>query len=320
VVAETSPAAAVALETAPAPAPAAAVPAGSVPADPAAVPASTAPPTDAAPAPVPAPSVAVPAGPGATDLSALEGLTVVTVPTPGAPSAPAAPAADSVLPLTVGEAGTPLPVTAPEGQDSAASGNADDAPAPPAAAAPTDAPDVPTPSVAPPAASTAPVPAAAPDTASAAAQPVATQVARQVAVLRGAPDGSHTMTLVLTPETLGPVEVSVTVSSGALDLTLRSANEHGRAALLDALPDLRRDLEQAGLTVTRAEVGRDSTGSRFADQSTAWADRQQAFGDRGSQGRGGDRSRPWLGAADTGTVGTTPAPVRTTSTGVDVRV
>ena len=37
-----------------------------------------------------------------------------------------------------------------------------------------------------------------------AAQPVGSQVARQVAVLRGGPDGAHTMTLVLTPETLGP--------------------------------------------------------------------------------------------------------------------
>ena len=152
----------------------------------------------------------------------------------------------------------------------------------------------------------------------AAPQPVSAQVARQVAVLRGAADGSHTMTLVLTPESLGPVEVSVTVSSGSLDLTLRSAHEHGRAALLDALPDLRRDLEQAGLSVTRADVSRD-TGSRFSDQSASYAERQQAFGDRGGHNRGDHRSRPWLGAADT-TGGPTPAFQRTTSSGVDVRV
>jgi flagellar hook-length control protein FliK len=153
----------------------------------------------------------------------------------------------------------------------------------------------------------------------AATQPVSAQVARQVAVLRGAADGSHTMTLVLTPETLGPVEVSVTVSSGTVDLTLRGANEHGRAALLDALPDLRRDLELAGLSVARAEVDRDTGGSRFSDQPAQYADRQQAFGDRGGQDRGNSRSRPWLGAADT-TGGPTPAAERTTSSGVDVRV
>ena len=35
------------------------------------------------------------------------------------------------------------------------------------------------------------------------------------------------MTLVLNPENLGPVEVSVTVTKGSVDLTLRGAHEHG---------------------------------------------------------------------------------------------
>jgi flagellar hook-length control protein FliK len=151
-----------------------------------------------------------------------------------------------------------------------------------------------------------------------AAQPVGGQVARQVAVLRGAADGSHTMTLVLTPDTLGPVEVQVTVSKGSLDLTLRGAHEHGRAALLDALPDLRRDLEQAGLSVASAEVDRDTGGSGLSDRSAQYADRQQGFGDRGQQGRGDNRARPWLGAADT-SGGPTPPTQRTTSSGLDVR-
>jgi flagellar hook-length control protein FliK len=122
---------------------------------------------------------------------------------------------------------------------------------------------------------------------------------------------------VLTPETLGPVEVSVTISAGTLDLTLRGAHEHGRAALLDALPDLRRDLEQAGLSVANAEVDRD-TGSRSSDRSAQYGDRQQAFGNRGEQGSGENRSRPWPGAADT-TGGPTPPTRRTTSSGLDVR-
>ena len=45
----------------------------------------------------------------------------------------------------------------------------------------------------------APAGAADAATGDSAAQPVGTQVARQVAVLRGGPDGAHTMTLVLTP-------------------------------------------------------------------------------------------------------------------------
>jgi flagellar hook-length control protein FliK len=150
-----------------------------------------------------------------------------------------------------------------------------------------------------------------------AALPVGAQVARQVAVLRGAPDGAHTMTLVLTPETLGPVSVQVTVSQGTVDLTLRGAHEHGRAALLDALPDLRRDLETAGLSCSRLEVDRETGGSWSAQQF----DRQQAFGDRPGQQDGSDhRSRPWLRSADTGEGQPARTTSRSTSSGVDVRV
>jgi flagellar hook-length control protein FliK len=160
-------------------------------------------------------------------------------------------------------------------------------------------------------------------TGASAAQPVSTQVARQVAVLRGGPDGAHTMTLVLTPDTLGPVEVRVTLQKGTVDLTLRGAHEHGRAALLDALPDLRRDLEAAGLSCSSLEVDRDSGGAwldRHSAQQQAAA-QQQGFGDRGSQqDRAEGRSRPWVGSADTGSTGPTPAPNRSTSSGVDVRV
>ena len=103
------------------------------------------------------------------------------------------------------------------------------------------------------------------------------------------------MTLVLTPDTLGPVEVQVTLQKGTVDLTLRGAHEHGRAALLDALPDLRRDLEAAGLTTSRLEVDRDSGGAwldRHSAQQQAQQQamaQQQGFGDRGGQqdrGRG----------------------------------
>jgi flagellar hook-length control protein FliK len=164
-------------------------------------------------------------------------------------------------------------------------------------------------------------------TGASAAQPVGSQVARQVAVLRGGPDGAHTMTLVLTPDTLGPVEVQVTLQKGAVDLTLRGAHEHGRAALLDALPDLRRDLEAAGLSPSRLEVDRDSGGAwldRHAAQQQAQQQamaQQHGSGDRGhQQDRAEGRSRPWVGSADTGTSGPTPSHNRSTSSGVDYRV
>jgi flagellar hook-length control protein FliK len=137
------------------------------------------------------------------------------------------------------------------------------------------------------------------------------------------------MTLVLTPESLGPVEVQVTVSQGTVDLTLRGAHEHGRAALVDALPDLRRDLQTAGLTCSRLEVDRDTGGSWLAQhsaqqsaqqQSAQQQSAQQGSGDRaGQQDRGDTRSRPWVRAADTGEGLPVPT-TRSTSSGVDVRV
>jgi flagellar hook-length control protein FliK len=131
------------------------------------------------------------------------------------------------------------------------------------------------------------------------------------------------MTLVLTPDTLGPVEVQVTLQQGTVDLTLRGAHEHGRAALLDALPDLRRDLEAAGLTPSRLEVDSNSGGAwldRHSAQQQAMA-QQQGFGDRGArQDRAEARSRSWAGPADIGTDGVTSPTNRSTSSGVDYRV
>jgi flagellar hook-length control protein FliK len=129
------------------------------------------------------------------------------------------------------------------------------------------------------------------------------------------------MTLVLTPESLGPVEVQVTIAQNTVDLTLRGAHEQGRAALLDALPDLRRELETAGLNCSRLEVDRESGGS-WLERHTA---QQQTAGDRagqqgGQQDRGETRSRPWQRTADSSDDRTAPTSQRSTSSGVDVRV
>jgi flagellar hook-length control protein FliK len=149
---------------------------------------------------------------------------------------------------------------------------------------------------------------------------VATQLSQPVAVLAAGPDGSSTMTVVLTPDDLGPVHVQVTVSSGTVDLTLRSAHEHGRAALLDALPDLRRDLEGAGLTCNRLDVSRDTGGSWTAQQQAPG--QQGQFGQQGQSGqqdRGEGRPRPWLRGPDpeAGRPARLPTP-SSASQGVDV--
>ncbi|TFV54368.1 flagellar hook-length control protein FliK, partial [Geodermatophilus sp. DF01-2] len=164
---------------------------------------------------------------------------------------------------------------------------------------------------APAAAGPQPAASAAPSTP---APPVGTQVAQHVAVLRTGPDGTHTMTVVLTPETLGPVEVQVTLSQGSVDLTLRGATEAGRTALLEALPDLRRDLQSAGLTCTSASVDRDAGGG--------WSSAQQhATGDRtGQHGQPDGRHRPWLHATDADAGRPVPVSTAIPSSGLDVRV
>jgi flagellar hook-length control protein FliK len=273
------------------------------------------------------------------------GATVTTVTTtapqavlPRAPVAPepAADAPDSGVPLAVpldapAGAATPVPVTGGQsggsgstGQDGGSSDPSRDGVPDLAGLNPATST---TPVAATPATEAAPAPAPAP--------PVSGQLAQHIAVLRGIDDGEHSMTLVLTPERLGPVEIQVTVSKGSLDLNLRGAHEQGRAALLEALPDLRRDLQSAGLTCSRLEVDR-TTGGAFTaagtsspgsstagglGQSGSQLSQQQTPGQRGGRPDWSDGRFPsGLRTADSGDDHSVPSSTRSTSPGVDVRV
>jgi flagellar hook-length control protein FliK len=148
-----------------------------------------------------------------------------------------------------------------------------------------------------------------------------------VAVLADGPDGTRSVTVVLHPDRLGPVQVQVTLSQGTIDLTMRGAHEQGRAALLGALPDLRRDLEAAGLTCSNVGVDADTGGSWSAQNGSAQqqAAQQHAAQQWTGQGRGqpewsDGRFRPWSRPADTGDDRPIPSSTRSTSRGVDVRV
>ena len=243
----------------------------------------------------------------------------------GAPAAPQAGATPAVAP---GDASATAPLLAPTAGDADTSGSPSDdsssdrsgggAPAPAPAA-----PDSPFFSMTT-AATTVPVvqsaDAAAPTAGS--DPPVAAQLGPQLAVLTDAADGSHTMTLVITPDSLGPVSIQATVTDGRLDLTLHGAHEHGRHALAEALPDLRRELEASGLSVQRLEVGTDAGTSGGADP---WARAsQQQLGDAqgGQQRRPADSGR---GPASVpghhlGAGAAAHASDLSTSSGVDVRV
>ena len=238
---------------------------------------------------------------------------VATAPAPaGVPSTGDGAAAPAPAPA----AALPVPAAVPSGGASADAGSD-----PGARDEGTAAPDaVQTSGPAAPAAATAATTRPEATTGAAVAHPVSSQIARSVAVLRGAPDGSHTMTVVLTPDSLGPVEVSVTVHKGAVELTLRGAHEHGRAALLDAVPDLRRDLEAAGLTCSRLDVdrgGRDGAWSSSQQQADRPGDQGQGHG-RGSQGdRSDGGARPWHRSADRGDG---PRAATRTASGLDIKV
>ncbi|MFL6140959.1 MAG: flagellar hook-length control protein FliK, partial [Labedaea sp.] len=109
----------------------------------------------------------------------------------------------------------------------------------------------------------APAPAAKPQPA--APPPPASQLAAEIAPLRSR-DGEHTLTVHLHPVDLGPITVTAQVRGQDIQLNLGGATESGREALRAALPDLRRELEQAGFSSCLFNTG---TGGR-EDNRPAW--------------------------------------------------
>jgi flagellar hook-length control protein FliK len=73
------------------------------------------------------------------------------------------------------------------------------------------------------------------------------QLSGQLTSLRQLPHGEHVLTLTVNPETFGPVRVIAHITHDGVSLQLFGASDQARAALKDALPDLRRDLAGTGL-------------------------------------------------------------------------
>ena len=84
--------------------------------------------------------------------------------------------------------------------------------------------------------------------------PVAAQIAPYVAALRHESDGTHQITVVLHPADLGQVQIVVELRDGTVNLQLSGAHDAAREALSTALPQLRRELTDAGLSVGRTDV------------------------------------------------------------------
>jgi flagellar hook-length control protein FliK len=74
----------------------------------------------------------------------------------------------------------------------------------------------------------------------------AAQLVARIAPLREGPDGIHRLTIQLNPEELGPISVVAELRNGDIAVRLAGTTEAGREALAAALPDMKRDLQEAG--------------------------------------------------------------------------
>jgi hypothetical protein len=84
--------------------------------------------------------------------------------------------------------------------------------------------------------------------------PPAAQLALRLAPLRAGPDGTHTLTIVLNPDELGPVSVVAIVKGDQLSVQLTGATDASRDALRAALPELERDLRDGGFATLTLNV------------------------------------------------------------------
>lgn len=137
----------------------------------------------------------------------------------------------------------------------------------------------------------------------------AEQVRGPVLALRTAAPGEHMLTLKVTPDNLGPVQVRAHIGPDGIRIELVGATDAAREGLRNLLTDLRRDLAGTGMNASLS-LGTDSgPGGRSG---------QGAPGDLGSTGDGSAQARPGRTAAAAREVTTPdlpPVPARPTSSG-----
>jgi flagellar hook-length control protein FliK len=88
------------------------------------------------------------------------------------------------------------------------------------------------------------------------------QVVKAVAPLRKLADGTHNVVLELHPAELGAVRVELSLDRGMVHLGLRADVEGTGHLLRAALPELRQQLDAAGLTAGRVAVDADQSAPR----------------------------------------------------------
>ena len=111
---------------------------------------------------------------------------------------------------------------------------------------------------------------------------LAEQVRGPVLALRTAAPGEHVLTLKVTPDNLGPVQVRAHIGADGIRIELVGATDAARDGLRGLLTDLRRDLAGTGMNASLT-LGADSgTGGRSGQGAT----------DPGWTGDGSGRARP----------------------------
>ncbi|HEV2886342.1 MAG TPA: flagellar hook-length control protein FliK, partial [Jatrophihabitans sp.] len=108
--------------------------------------------------------------------------------------------------------------------------------------------------------------------------PLASQVAGPVLSLRARGDGSHQLIVALHPAELGPVNVHVRIEGDLMTIQLASTSETAHDTLRDALPQLRSELQAAGLSTASLSLDLSSGGPGGFAGSGAFADPRQAAG------------------------------------------
>lgn len=127
-----------------------------------------------------------------------------------------------------------------------------------------------------PGSATVPQPAAPSAPATAAA--LRPQLAAPLFTLVNAPHGEHTMTLTVSPEDLGPVTVRAHIDAAGVRIELFSPGDAGREAVRSILPELRKELTDAGFGASLQLSDRDGPGSSRQDANDAGAARQNGTG------------------------------------------
>ena len=104
------------------------------------------------------------------------------------------------------------------------------------------------------------------------------QLAENIAPLRRGPDGVHRLTVLLHPADLGAVQVVAEIRGGEISLQLAGTTEVGWQALTASLPQLRKELADAGFDQCSVVLRQDAPGQSATDSqdrpNQQWGEQQ----------------------------------------------